>query len=90
MRNGTLRKVVELSPDARRAMEAILGRSLRDEEAVSVSVYKPAPTGTAREEIALRLRERIDKTARKGQGFPEMEIDAAIDEAADHVRHHPE
>ena len=90
MQNGALHKVAELSVDARHAMESLLGRPLRDDEAVSVNVYKPALTGAARDEVSRRLRERIDKTAQKGQGMPEAEIDAAIDEAVDHVRHHLE
>ena len=89
MANGVLHKVGELPADARHAVEAILGRPLRGDEAVAVNVYKPAPTGAARDEASRRLRERIDKTAHKAQGTPE-EIDAAIDEAVDHVRHHPE
>ena len=90
MQNGALRKVKELPPDTRRAMESILGRSLQEDEAISISVYKPAPTGHAREEASRRLLERIDKTAQKVKNVPEEEIDAAIDEAVDYVRHHPE
>jgi hypothetical protein len=90
MQNGALRKVAELSADARHAMESILGRPLRDDEAVAVNVYKPAATGAARDEASRRLRERIDKTAQRAHGVPETEVDAAIDEAVDHVRHHPE
>ena len=91
MQNGSLHKVAELSADARHAMESMLGRPLGDDEAISVNVYKPGPTGVAaREDISRRLRERIDKTAKGVQGVPEAEIDGAIDEAVDHVRHHPE
>lgn len=90
MQNGALRKVKELPADTRHAMESILGRSLHEDEAISVNVYRPAPTGAAREEASRRLLERIDKTAQRVQGVPEAEIDAAIDEAVDHVRHHPE
>jgi len=90
MQNGTLRRVGELPVDARHAMEGLLGRPLRDDEAVAVNVYKPAPTDAARDEASWRLRERIDITAQKVQGVPEAEVDAAIDEAVDHVRHHPE
>jgi hypothetical protein len=90
MDNGALRKVTELPTDARHAMEHLLGRSLREDEAISINVYKPAPTGPAREDASGRLLERIDKTAQRARGVPEKEIEAAIDEAADHVRHHPE
>lgn len=71
-------------------MESILGRSLREDEAISINVYKPAPTGSSREEASRRLLERIDKTAQKVKNVPDEEIDATIDEAADYVRHHPE
>ena len=90
MQDGALRKVTELPPETRHAVESILGRSLQEDEAVSVNVYKPAPTGAMREEISRRLLGRIDKTAQKVQGVPEEEIDSAIDEAIDHVRHHKE
>ena len=90
MRNGALRKVGELPEDTRHAMERIIGRSLREDEAISINVYKPAPSGQARNEASRRLLERIDKTAQKAQGAPGEEINAAIDEAADHIRHHPE
>ena len=90
MKDGALRKVAELPPGTRHAMESIIGRSLREDEAISIHVYKPAPTGEAREEASCRLLERIDKTAQKVRGIPQGEIDAAIDEATDYVRHHPE
>ena len=90
MQDGALRKVTELSSDARHAMESLLGRSLREDEAIAINVYKPARTGAARQQASQRLLERIDMTAERVQGIQENEIDAAIDEAADHVRHHPE
>ena len=90
MKDGALRKVSELPPDTRHAMENIIGRSLREDEAISIHVYKPAPRGKAREDASRRLLERIDKTAQKAQGIPEEEIDAAIDEAANYVRRHPQ
>ena len=89
MENGALRKVTALSPDARQAMESLLGRSLREDEAVSINVFHPAPTGAARHQASQRLLERIDRTAEKALGVSESEIDAAIDEAVDHIRHSP-
>ena len=88
-------KACDLSPESRRVVEALLGRSLDENENVSVRAFrgnlvKPAPTGDAREEAFHRLRARIDETARRAEGVPEKEIDAAIDEAADYVRHHRE
>jgi putative heme iron utilization protein len=71
-------------------MEGILGRSLQEDEVVSITTYKLAPRGRAREEASTRLLERIDKTAKRVEGESEKQIDAAIDEAADYVRHHRE
>jgi hypothetical protein len=68
MKDGALRKVAELPPDTRHAMENIIGRSLREDEAISIHVYKPAPTGETRAEASSRLLERIDKTAQRVQG----------------------
>ena len=90
MQNGALRKVSELSADMRHAMESVLGRSLCEDEAIAITVYRPAPTGEAREQASRRLLERIDKTAQGAQGVLEEAIEATIDEAVDHVRHHPE
>jgi hypothetical protein len=88
MQNGVLCRVTELSADTRHAMESILGRPLQEDEAVSVNTYKPVPTGKAREEASRRLLERVEKTSQKAAGIPDEQIDAAIDEAADYVRHH--
>jgi hypothetical protein len=52
------------------------------------NIIKPAPTGTVRDETFLRLRARIDETAKRAEGVPDDEFDGAIDEAAGYVRHH--
>jgi hypothetical protein len=90
MQNGALCKVAELSADTRHVMESILGRSLQEDEVVTINTYKLAPRGRAREETSRHLLERIDKTAQKVERVPEEQIDAAIDEAVEHVRHHSE
>ena len=71
-------------------MESIIGRSLLEDEVIAINVYQPAPTGEDREEASRRLLKRIDKTAQRAKGVTDKEIDAAIDEAADYVRHHSE
>jgi hypothetical protein len=92
MHNNALRKAVELAPPVRAAFESVLGRHLGDEETVSISAYppRPAPTGEAREAAYRRLLEFGDKLAERVKDVPEEEIDAAINEAVDYVRHHPE
>jgi hypothetical protein len=85
----------ELSPEQRRTIESLLGRALEDDEVVSIDIskgqiVKRAPTGEAREKAFRDLFDRIDRTAQRVEGIPEAEIDAAIDEAVDYVRHHSE
>lgn len=89
---SSIRRARDLSPDQRQTLEAMLGRVLQEDECVSVrafkgTIVKPAPTGEARDEAYRRLRARIDETAKRAEGVPEEEIDAAIDEAAEYVRH---
>ena len=85
----------DLSPEQRRAVESLLGRALNDDEIVSVraskgSVVKSGLTGDARDAAFRDLFELIERTSKRVEGVPEEEIDAAINEAVDYVRHHPE
>lgn len=89
---SSLHKARDLSPDQRRAVESLLGRNLDEDEMVSVrtskgQILKEALTGDARDEAFRNLFDRIKRTAQQVEGMPEEEIDAAIDEAADYVRH---
>ena len=88
---SAIHRACDLTPDLRRAAEALLGRALQEDENISVrafkgAVLKEAPTGEARDEAFLRLLDRVDRTARQAEGVSEAEIDAAIDEASDYVR----
>ena len=90
---SSVHKARDLSPEVRRTVEALLGRVLREDESVSVRAFKgnlmkEAPTGVQRKDAFRRLFDRIDKTAKRGEGVPDREINAAIYEAADHVHHH--
>jgi hypothetical protein len=92
MLNNALRKAVELAPQVRAAFESVLGRRLGDDETVSINAYpvRPAPTGEVRDAAYRRLLDFGDNLAQRVKDVPDKEIDAAIDEAADYVRHHPE
>ena len=90
---NSIHKARDLSPDLRRAAEALLGRNLQEDESISVRAFKgdtvkEAPTGEVRAEAFRRLRARIEQSAARAPGVPEADIDALIDEAVDHVRHH--
>jgi hypothetical protein len=87
---SSIHKARDLSPDLRRAAEALLGRNLPEDESISVRAFKgdtvkEAPTGEARAEAFRRLRSRIEQTAVRAPSVPEADIDAIIDEAASHA-----
>ncbi len=83
----------DLTPDKRHAAEILLGGTLGDDELVLVRsskgrILKPGKTGEALEDAYHQLFNWSAKTAKKVDGIPEQDIDAAIDEAVDFVRHH--
>ena len=87
-----LHKAGELAPPVKEAIESLLGRVLQADESVGIRTYraKNAPAGPARGIAYRRLLGRIDKTADRVRNVPEAELEAAIDEAVDFVRHNPE
>ena len=92
MQRSVIYKASDLSPEERRAAEILLGHDLEEDEIVSIraskgKLIKEAVTGQAREDAFQKLFERIDNTAMRAEGVPEEEINAAIDEAIDYVRH---
>ena len=92
---SAFRTVHTLSPGQRMAVEEIIGRRLEEDETVSVraskgAVLKEAPTGLAREMAVARFIRRVDETARRAEGVPKEEIEAAVDEAVAYVRQNPQ
>lgn len=87
-----LHKAGELAPRVKEAIESLLGRMLQEDESVGIRTYrvKNAPAGPARDRAYRRLLGRVDKTAERVKNVPEAELDAAIDEAVDFVRHNSE
>src|SRR5439155_10553223 len=68
-----IHKVSEMKPQIRAAVEAELGRSLRDDEEVSIMAFEPhsAPTGESRRDAARALQEhfnRIDQNLARPPG----------------------
>jgi L-lactate utilization protein LutC len=92
MRNSALRKVSELDPPIRKAMEKLLERPLQDNETVSVNAYRPhpVPTGQTRDALARQLKEHLDRCAEKVKDVPDAELESAINEALEHARQHPQ
>ena len=90
MSNNALSKARDLPGQVRHALEVFLGRSLQEEETVSVQTFPTheAPTGEKREEAWKQLMDRIGRTAARAKDVPEPELDALIKEATRYVRRH--
>lgn len=92
MQNIAIHKAHELSSEARQAVERVLGRVLQEDEEVSIMAFSSheAPTGEARQILARKIEERINKTAARVKDIPDKELEEAIKEATNHVRSHPQ
>jgi hypothetical protein len=88
MENVSINWARDLPASARTAIEKLLGRSLRDDEEVSIMALDPhpAPSGEARRASAERLKGVLDKLADKGEPVAAEEFDATVDEAMNHIR----
>jgi len=85
--------VKDLSPNQRVAIENLLGRTLSDEESLTIRparILKDAPVGDERTQAFSRYQNHLDLLADRVKDVPEDEIDAAIDEALQAVRHSAE
>jgi hypothetical protein len=83
-----IHKVKEMKPEMRAALEAELGRSLKDDEEVSIMAFepRPAPVGEARRQVARRLQEHFNRVDQKTEDIPDKEIEATLNEAIRNVR----
>jgi hypothetical protein len=88
MPDVAVQKVKDLQADARRAVQNLLGRELRDEEQVSirVSAVYSSPSRKVRREAAARLARLVDQAAEKASHIPDQALETLIDETMDHVR----
>ncbi len=83
-----IHKASELRPETRAAVEAELGRSLQDDEEVSIMAFvaHEAPAGEARAETARNLEQNLNRTDQKTKRVPEEETEKALNEAIRTVR----
>ena len=88
MPNVLIHKASELKAETRVALEAELGRSLQDDEEVSIMTFVPhaAPTGEARTEAGRKLQDHFHRIDQEKKGAPEEETEEALDEALRSVR----
>ncbi len=88
MPNVLIHKASEMKPQMRAALEAELGRSLRDDEEVSIMAFEPhpAPSGEARMQAARGLEEHFNRIDQKTKDIPDKEMEETVDEALRSVR----
>jgi len=88
MPNVLIHKASELKAETRVALETELGRSLQDDEEVSIMAFFPhdAPTGEARREAGQKLEDHFNRINQKLKGASAHETEEALDEALRGVR----
>ena len=88
MPNVLIHKASELKAETRVALEVELGRSLQDDEEVSIMAFSPhdAPTGEARREAGHKLEDHFNRINQKLKGACADETEEALDEALRSVR----
>jgi len=89
MRNVSNQKASDLPQGLRSAVEQLLGRRIDADEEVSIVAVPPQeiPPADNRAAVAQKLEEFLNHRARKTADVPEEELDGAIDDAVEHVRH---
>ena len=89
MHNVSIQKASELHPRLKSAVEQLLGRPIDADEEVSIAAVPPqqiAPSKN-RASVAEKLEGFLSRRAAKVSDVSDDELDAAIDEAIDHLRH---
>jgi hypothetical protein len=83
-----IHKARELKPQLRAAVEAELGRSLKDDEDVSIMAFATheAPTGEARSRAGQKLETYFKKIDKQTANVTDEEAEAALQEALKQVR----
>jgi hypothetical protein len=88
MQQSSLHSARGLSPDVRNALETLLGRTLKDDEAISVRAYQPheAPAAEQQRRAVRGLEQYFTKIDQRLKDVPEDQLDEMVDEAIRSVR----
>jgi hypothetical protein len=90
MPDHSVRKAGDLAGDERLLVERWLGRTLSDDETISVNAYRPHPAPDFGDREVLRrkiLAQAHDIGSRAGE-ISDKELESLLDEAFDDVRGH--
>jgi hypothetical protein len=79
MSNVLIHKAGDPKAETRVALEPELGRSLQDDEEVSIMAFLPhaAPSGGAHTEAARKVQDHFNRIGQKLKGVPEQEVQEA-------------
>ena len=91
MPNSFVQKASELTPQARAAVECLLGRSVETDEHISLYANRThaAPEGPERTSAWRDLDRTLEHYAERAKDLPSEDLEAMIDEVCDDVRHGP-
>jgi hypothetical protein len=89
MQNISIKRAGELPEEMKVAVERLLGRPVHADEEVSVTATPPQQIAaqTDRTAMARALDALLNRRAEKVRDISDKNLDAAIDEAVEHVRH---
>jgi hypothetical protein len=89
MQNISVHKASELPPGVKSAVEQLLGRPIEADEEVSVSATpsQQIRPSQSRASGAANLEAFLNRRAAKIEHISDAELDAAVDEVVDDVRH---
>jgi hypothetical protein len=89
MQTVSIQMANKLSPNVKSAVEELLGRPIDDDEEITVIAVPPqqTPPFANRAAVAQKLEGFLNQRSEKTLQVCDDEIDAAIDEGADRVRH---
>ena len=86
-------KVRDLTADERRVCERLMGETVGDDGSIRIKTYpagsviREAPTGEERVKAYQRLESSMNKITKGLEHVSDVELDSAIDEAVERVRH---
>ena len=88
MSNVLIHKARELKPQTRAAVEAELGRSLKDDEDVSIMAFEAheAPSGEARSQASQKLENYFKRIDKRTVTVTEEDAESALQEALKKAR----
>lgn len=88
MQQTSLQVAKQLTPVVREAVEQLLGRTLRDDEEISVRAYEPheAPSQAVQNSIAEELGRLLQEVDRKSDRIDPSDREELLDDAIRSVR----